>query len=123
DRLPDGASEADWLLLRGNLERVGDIVAWLPVLHGDIEPPALSHEERLLVKDAVAIAETIDWSEEPWKALTTEVKEVTGKKGRELFHPLRLALTGRESGPEMAPLVAAMGKERTIRRLEAAAKR
>jgi glutamyl-tRNA synthetase len=40
-----------------------------------------------------------------------------------LFHPLRLALTGRESGPEMASLVSAMGKERAIRRLEAAAKR
>ena len=46
-----------------------------------------------------------------------------GKKGRELFHPLRLALTGRESGPEMAGLVERMGKERAIHRLEAAARR
>jgi glutamyl-tRNA synthetase len=51
------------------------------------------------------------------------VKAATGKKGRELFHPLRLALTARESGPEMAGLVAAMGKERAVRRLEAAARR
>jgi glutamyl-tRNA synthetase len=51
------------------------------------------------------------------------VKGASGKKGRELFHPLRLALTGRESGPEMAPLLAAMGKERAVRRLEAAARR
>jgi glutamyl-tRNA synthetase len=123
DRLPAGATEEDWLLLRGNLERIGEIEAWLPVLHGEIEPPALGHDERLLVKQAVAIAETLDWSAEPWKALTAQVKEVSGKKGRELFHPLRLALTGRESGPEMAPLVAAMGKERALRRLEAAAKR
>ena len=42
---------------------------------------------------------------------------------RELFHPLRLALTGRESGPEMAGVLKRMGKERAVRRLEAAAKR
>jgi glutamyl-tRNA synthetase len=55
--------------------------------------------------------------------LTGELKETSGKKGRELFHPLRLALTGRDSGPEMAGLVAAMGRDRAVRRLEAAAKR
>jgi glutamyl-tRNA synthetase len=123
DRLPSGATEQDWALLRGNLERLGDIAGWLPVLHGEIEPSELSHEERLLVKDAAAIAEKLDWSAEPWKSLADGVKAATGKKGRELFHPLRLALTARESGPEMAGLVAAMGKERAVRRLEAAARR
>jgi len=93
------------------------------VLHGEIDPPELSHEERLLVKDAAGIAEKLDWSSEPWRALADEVKQTSGKKGRELFHPLRLALTGRESGPEMAGLIAAMGRDRAVRRLEAAAKR
>jgi glutamyl-tRNA synthetase len=93
------------------------------VLHGDIEPPELSHEDRLVARDAAAVGERIDWGGEPWKALTNELKQATGKKGRELFHPLRLALTGRESGPEMAGLVSHMGKDRAVRRLEAAAKR
>ena len=123
DRLPAGASEEDWLLLRPNLERLADFAAWLDVLHGEIDLPDLSHEERQLVREAAAIAERLDWSPETWRALTDEVKQATGKKGRELFHPLRLALTGRESGPEMAGLVARMGKDRAIRRLEAAANR
>jgi len=55
--------------------------------------------------------------------LTSELKTSSGKKGRELFHPLRLALTGRESGPEMAGLVARMGKDRAVQRLRPAAKR
>jgi glutamyl-tRNA synthetase len=121
--LPPDASEADWLLLRPNLERLADFPAWFEVIGGDIELPELGHDERLLVKDAAAIAERLDWSAEPWRALTDELKRTSGKKGRELFHPLRLALTGRESGPEMAGLVARMGKERALRRLEAAAKR
>src|SRR5438067_8228090 len=123
DRLPQGASEEDWLLLRPNLEKLGDFAGWYAVLQGDIEPPELGHDERLLAKDAAAIAEQLDWSSEPWRALTEQLKAATAKKGRELFHPLRLALTGRESGPEMAGLVHRMGKERAIRRLEAAAKR
>jgi glutamyl-tRNA synthetase len=123
ERLPAEATQEDWLLLRGNLERLGDMADWLPVLHGDIDPPELEHDERLVVKEAASAAERVDWSAEPWRALTAEVKRVTGKKGRELFHPLRLALTGRESGPEMAGLVQAMGKERALHRLEAAARR
>jgi len=123
DRLPDSVTEEDWLLLRPNLERLSDFTGWLEVLHGEIDPPELSHEERLLVKDAAGAAEKLDWSSDPWRSLTDELKRSSGKKGRELFHPLRLALTGRDSGPEMAGLVSRMGKERAVRRFEAAAKR
>jgi glutamyl-tRNA synthetase len=88
-----------------------------------VDPPELSHDDRLLVRDAAGLADGLDWSADPWRDLTSAVKSATGKKGRDLFHPLRVALTGRESGPEMAGLVRRIGKERAIRRLEAAAKR
>jgi glutamyl-tRNA synthetase len=123
NRLPSEATDEDWLLLRPNLERLSDFAGWFEVLHGEVDPPELSHEERLFVKDAATTAEKLEWSGEAWRDLTNELKSSTGKKGRELFHPLRLALTGRESGPEMAGIVARMGKERAVRRLEAAAKR
>jgi glutamyl-tRNA synthetase len=116
-------SEADFDLLRGNIGRLSDLEGWLAVLDGEMEPPELGHEERLLLKDAVSIAKRIEWEDEPWKALTSELKESTGKKGRDLFHPLRLALTGRDSGPEMAPLLARMGKDRAVHRLHSAATR
>lgn len=123
DRLPPDAREEDWLLLRPNLERLSDFADWFAVIDGDLDPPELGHDERLLVKEAVATAEVLDWTAEPWRQLTSAMKEKTGKKGRELFHPLRLALTGRDSGPEMAGMLARIGKERALRRLEAAAKR
>ena len=122
-RLPESAMQDDWLLLRPNLTRLGDFANWFAVLHGDIDPPELSHDERLLVKEAAGVADKLDWAAEPWRTLTEEVKQISGKKGRELFHPLRLALTGRESGPEMAGLVARMGRDLAVRRLEAAARR
>ena len=123
DRLPDGATEEDWLLIRPNLERLGDFAAWFEVLHGDIDAPELGHDERAIVREAVQVAETLDWDAEPWKALTDELKASTGSRGKALFRPLRLALTGRESGPEMAGLLVAMGKDRAVARLKAAAKR
>lgn len=123
DRLPRDTTEEDWLLLRPNLARLSDFATWLAILKGDVDPPELGHDERLLVKDAAAIAAKLDWSSEAWRVLTDDLKRTSGKKGRDLFHPLRLALTGRESGPEMAGLFASMGKDRAIRRLEAAARR
>ena len=123
DRLPAAASEEDWLLLRPNLERVADFGEWFEIVSGEIDPPELGHDERLLAREAAAIAEGLDWADSPWATLSSVLKERTGRKGRELFHPLRLALTGHESGPEMAGLLERMGKDRAVRRLHAAARR
>ena len=121
DRLPAGATEADWLLLRGNLTHLREFAEWLPVLDGSIERPDLNRDDRLFMREAAAVAETVDWAGEPWAALGNALKERTGRKGRALFMPLRLALTGRESGPEMAPLLARIGRDRALARFEAAA--
>ena len=119
DRLPAGIGEAEWLALRGNLARLSEAADWLPVLHGTIDPPQVVPDDKLLLREAsVALAE-LDWAADPWRALTGRLKETTGRKGRALFHPLRLALTGRESGPEMAPLLELIGKERALGRLQA----
>ena len=123
DALPNGTSEADWLLLRPNLSRLADIGAWLSVISGEIDPPELGHDERALVREAASIAEGVDWSSEPWRTLTEALKGSTGLKGKALFMPLRLALTGREHGPEMAGLVTRIGKAKSLARLSAAAKR
>jgi glutamyl-tRNA synthetase len=121
DRLPVGATEADWLLIRPNLERLADFGSWYEVLHGEIDAPALSDADRAFAHAAAGAAESLDWSAETWRELTTSLKESTGRKGKALFHPLRLALTGRDSGPEMAGVLESMGKDRALRRLRASA--
>jgi glutamyl-tRNA synthetase len=45
------------------------------------------------------------------------VKQATGLKGKALFHPLRLALTGRESGPELTKLLPLIGRAKVLARL------
>ena len=66
-------------------------------------------------------AEAIDWGESPWPQLVARLKEASGRAGKALFHPLRRALTGRDSGPEMAALLPLIGRDETVARLRAAA--
>ena len=121
DRLPEAIGEAEWLVLRGNLAHLGEAAEWVPVLNSPIEPPEVVPDDKPLIEEAARLAETVDWSADPWHALTDALKASTGRKGRALFRPLRLALTGRESGPEMGPLLKLIGKERAHQRLTAAA--
>lgn len=121
DRLPEGIGEAEWQVLRGNLAHLGEAEEWVPILHCLIAPPEVVPDDKPLISEAARAAEGVDWSDDPWHALTDALKDSTGRKGRMLFRPLRLALTGRESGPEMGPLLKLIGKERAVERLTAAA--
>jgi glutamyl-tRNA synthetase len=88
-------------------------------VQGDIPAQDLPAEERAFLAEAAGIAAGLDWSQDPWHALTNALKASTGRKGKALFLPLRLALTGRDSGPEMAPLVRLIGKNSCVSRLQA----
>ena len=57
-----------------------------------------------------------------WRELTGVLKEASGRKGKELFQPLRQALTGRDHGPEMAVLLPLIGRDEALARLDAAAR-
>jgi glutamyl-tRNA synthetase len=57
------------------------------------------------------------WDANTWTAWTSAVKQAAGAGGKALFHPLRLALTGRERGPELKALLPLIGRERALARL------
>jgi glutamyl-tRNA synthetase len=121
DRVPDGVGAEEWALLAGNIDHLGELQDWLAVLEGEIVVPPLDEEDREFLSLAAEAAKDIDWTGEPWAEIANALKERTGRKGKALFRPLRLALTGRESGPEMAPMLARIGRERSLGRLKAAA--
>ena len=121
DRVPAGIGEGEWALLAGNIDHLGELADWLAVLDGDIAAPSLEPDDRAFLADAAAAARDIDWSDDPWAALAAALKQRSERKGKALFRPLRLALTGRESGPEMAPMLRRIGRQRALARLSAAA--
>ena len=120
-RLPDGMSEALWLAVRPNLATVSEAAAWLQIIEHDVDLPAADPADQDYLIAAATAAGAIEWDEDPWHALTGVLKDQTGRKGRPLFLPLRVALTGQEHGPDMKALLPLIGRERTIARLRTAA--
>ncbi|BAU39055.1 glutamyl-tRNA synthetase [Acetobacter pasteurianus NBRC 101655] len=116
DRLPKGATEAFWLAIRGNIELLSEARLWHNVTDGDIIPPVQEGEDDFL-KEVASLLPPEPWDETTWKAWTTAVREKTGRSGKALFHPLRLALTGEEQGPELRDLLPLIGRSRALARL------
>ena len=116
DRLPAGMDADAWDAVRPNLERVADAGDWWRVIEGPVEVSA-AYEDRDFLRLAGELAGQIDWTGDPWHVLTGALKELTGRKGKALFLPLRRALTGLDHGPDMAALLPLIGRERAIARL------
>ncbi|MEM8799362.1 MAG: glutamate--tRNA ligase family protein, partial [Pseudomonadota bacterium] len=119
DRLPAAVDETFWLAVRGNLEMVGDVKDWLAMVEGpvSVDTPPEDIEYLAAAHDALPDAPL---TLESWGVWTNALKTSTGRKGRGLFMPLRLALTGMSHGPEMATLLPLIGHERAKARLKAA---
>ncbi|MFO7298122.1 MAG: glutamate--tRNA ligase [Proteobacteria bacterium] len=107
--------EAFWLAVRGNLSRLTDAAEWWAVVSQPITPVI---EDEELCRRAAELLPPAPWNEETWSAWTKTLQAETGRKGRALFHPLRLALTGREQGPELKSLLPLIGPERAASRLK-----
>ena len=107
-------AEALWLAVRGNLQRFDEAAMWRQVAQGDVQPIV---EDAEFIRLAASCAPEGVWDDSTWGAWTKRLKELSGRRGRELFHPLRLALTGREAGPELAALLPLIGRARALARL------
>jgi len=106
-------AEPFWLVVRGNLDRFGDVQHWWQIVTGDLpEAPELSDEDREFARTAFTLLPAAPWDHQTWKIWTDAVKSETGRKGKGLFMPLRLALTGQAHGPELADLLVLMGPEK-----------
>ncbi|MFO6431479.1 glutamate--tRNA ligase [Erythrobacter sp. W302b] len=118
DRLPDGMDAAGWHAIRPNLAHIGEAADWWRLVTGPIVQPAFSAEDKAFLAEAGRL---LAWGDNPWGALTTALKEATGRKGKGLFLPLRQALTGMDHGPDMGELLPLIGEEEARARLDQAA--
>jgi len=109
-------AEPFWNAVRGNIEKLADAAGWWRIVTEGPEPAELSDDDRAFLREAFDLLPPEPWDHETWRAWTEKVKDKTGRKGRALFKPLRLALTGRESGPELADLLPLLGREGTLAR-------
>lgn len=108
--------EGFWLAVRPNLAKFADVKLWAEVVtsprHASITDPAF-------IAEAAALLPPAPWNERSWKEWTSAVKDKTGRKGKDLFLPLRLALTGQDHGPDMAALMPLFDPKLVIEKLHA----
>lgn len=105
-------AEAFWLAVRGNLDRLDEAATWWEIVKsGPTEPAALPEGDVEFVRRAFDMLPAEPWDRDTWKQWTGELKRETGRTGKALFMPLRLAITGRPAGPELADLLPLLGRE------------
>ncbi len=111
----DHINEEFWDAVRGNVATMKDIKEWWEVCFAQVNP---------VIEDAGFAAEAVKhlppepWDRQTWAKLTEAVKSATGRKGKALFMPLRLALTGRDHGPELAHILPFIGRNKAEARLQ-----
>ncbi len=109
-------SEQVWLALRSNITRLLQIAEWLPLLNGPIVPEIAPGDRDFITKAAELLPQE-PWDQDTWQTWTGALKNQTGRKGKALFLPLRLALTGRPDGPELKSLLPLLGRKACLDRL------
>ena len=112
-----GGGESFWLAARTNIECLADVKEWWAIVAGEISP--VIEDSEWAAKAAELLPEGI-FNDQTCSEWTSAIKQSTGAKGRQLFMPLRLALTGRSHGPEMAKLLPLIGRDKAYSRLTGA---
>lgn len=108
--------EGFWEAVKPNLSRLSDVREWWQVANGPVDPVI---EDASFITEAAGVLPAEPWDAQTWKQWTDAVKTSTGRKGKELFMPLRKALTGMEHGPELGVLLPLIGPEKVRQRLKA----
>jgi glutamyl-tRNA synthetase len=103
-----------WNAVRPNLTRLADVRDWWAVANGPVEPAI---DDSAFIAQAESVLPSAPWDENTWKEWTDAVKAATGRKGKDLFMPLRRAITGMDHGPELGVLLPLIGPEKVKSRL------
>ncbi|WP_017443148.1 glutamate--tRNA ligase [Rickettsia gravesii] len=108
-----------WLSVSPNLQKLHDVKDWWEICHQTPNVENLNLDKEYL-KQAAELLPKGEITKDSWSIWTKEITNITGRKGKELFLPLRLALTARESGPEIAGVLPLIDREEIIKRLTSA---
>ncbi|MBC6497055.1 MAG: glutamate--tRNA ligase [Alphaproteobacteria bacterium GM7ARS4] len=121
--IPTKMAEDFWHVVRANVTTLNDLRLWADICFKPLAPSDIltTDDRNALQQIASLLPETpwdkATWNKHQWQQWCKMVAEKTGRKGKQLFLPLRLALTGQKTGPEIDALLPFIGKDETSRRL------
>lgn len=107
-------NEEFWNKVRQNLDVADDVKVWAEICHNEITPII---EDKELTDLAASLLPPEPWDENTFSVWLNEVKIQSGKKGKDLFHPIRKALTALDNGPELKTILPLIGAEKARKRL------
>jgi glutamyl-tRNA synthetase len=110
--------EAFWLAVRPNLEILSDIREWWQIAKQDITPVI---EDKDFIQTAADLLPEGSWDATTWQQWVEAIKAKTDRKGKNLFMPLRFAITGQDHGPDLKDLLPLIGRQKVLARLKTAA--
>ena len=113
DKIDTNIDQKFWNTIKGNLDTVEDVAAWTDVV---FKNNSFETEDKDYINLALELMPDEPWDDQTWTVWTNDIKEKTGRKGRELFLPLRLAFTGLTHGPEMKLLIQLIGRNKILER-------
>ena len=102
--VPPEKAEDFWNIVRMNISTLKDLSAWWDLMEKGAEPK-IDDQDREFVLKAVSLLPPGQFDANTWKTWTQNVTEVTGRSGKNLYMPLRQALTGMSHGPDMGHLL------------------
>lgn len=108
-------AEPFWNAVRGNLVQFDEAQSWWNIINGPMAPHV--RPDAALIAAALPLLPPAPWDETTWGTWTKAVGAATGAKGKALFLPLRLALTGLDHGPELKQLLPLIDRDEVIARL------
>jgi glutamyl-tRNA synthetase len=105
--VPADLAEKFWSVVRENITYLSDMGPWWELFR-DGTPAVVDAEDAEFIEAALGMLGEPPYDDQTWANWSNAVKEALGRKGKQLFMPLRKAVTGRERGPEMADVMALM---------------
>ncbi len=111
--VPEAERERFWTVVRDNISTRAEMADWWRLMNEGTRPD-VAPDDVDFVRDALARLPEPPFAETTWADWTVEVKAASGRKGKDLFKPLRHAMTGRPDGPDMATLMPLLRRKPTV---------
>ena len=105
-----------WDCIKQNISNISEVLEWIRVIDDPINVNTDIDYEYLNIAQDLLPNEP--WNTETWDQWVLKIKEKTQRKGKDLFMPIRLALTGKTKGPELNKLILLMGYNKVMERLK-----
>ncbi len=103
-----------WEFVKYNINFFSESLEWLEIIN---DTSSYKNENENFLKEAAMLLPEYPYDLNTWESWTNLISKKTGKKGKELFMPLRKALTGKDKGPELKYLLPLLSKETILKKL------